>query len=110
MGQDITAPVTHGDPKPTKATPKGNKWMERSQARQALLLTQDGEIHTEICGFATNVTHFRPGGEIFSSHPQNSILGSSGNISSINSTHDFSKYMDRISNVSYLRSVCTFSR
>ena len=51
-GQDITAPVTNG------GLPGTNGWIERSRAKQGLLLMRDGEIHTEIWGFAANVTHF----------------------------------------------------
>lgn len=64
-GQDLTAPVTRGDLHPT-TTPRGKRCLERTEARQALVLAQGGEIHTEICGFAASVTHFHQEVKCFS--------------------------------------------
>ena len=49
--------------------------MEAPQERQALLLIQDVEIHTEICGFAANVTHFSQEVKFFFRRAQNSDFG-----------------------------------
>ena len=75
--------------------------MEAPWERQALLLIQDVEIHTEICGFAANVTHFRQEVKFLSDVLKIVTLGSSGIICSIAGMHDFSKYMDCVSNGSF---------
>lgn len=77
--------------------------MEAPRERQALLLIQNVEIHTEICGFAANVTHFRQEVKFFSDVLKIVTLGSSGIICSIAGMHDFSKYMDCVSNGSCFR-------
>lgn len=75
--------------------------MEAPQERQALLLIQEVEIHTEICGFSANVTHFRQEVKFFSDVLKIVTLGSSGIICSIAGAYDFSKYMDCVSNGSF---------
>lgn len=75
--------------------------MEAPQERQALLLIQDVEIHTEICGFAANVTHFSQEVKFFSDVLKIVTLGSSGIVCSIAGSYAFSKYMDCVSNGSF---------
>lgn len=99
--QGLTALVTHGGPAPHLSTSRKEGTGTRIPRRTPRLLIQHVESHSEICGFATKVTHFHQEVKFFSDILKIVFrVHLATNISSITSVRDSSKYADRAPKVS----------